>query len=418
MNRFLLVVLLRVPFAALASLSAGQVSAGAADDVSVVVPGPVWNRHAIDASSRGADGVKLGDINGDGWPDMVTGWEEGGEVRLYLNPGPRRAREPWPRVTVGMVRDAEDAVFADLDSDGRLDVVSCTEGQTRTVFWHRCRGRTEDLLSPAAWGSVPFPVTVKSQSWMQAVAMDVDGQHGQDLLLASKNAGAAIGWLQASPSSGSLEGWQYHRLREAGWVMSLTARDLDGDGDLDVLFSDRKGARTGVFWLENPGATANRRHADWREHAIGALGRQVMFADLGDVDADGRVDVAVAVKPADIVLCLQQPGGAWQERTITLDAANIGDAKAAAITDVNGDGLADLVFTCENAKGRLEGIVWLEQQKSGPWQQHPLGGPEGVKFDLLQILDLDADGDPDAITCEERDQLGVVWYENPQRGEN
>lgn len=419
MNRFLLTVRPREFLAALAVLSAGCVSALAADDVSVVIaPGPVWNRHAIDASSRGADGVKLGDINGDGWPDIVTGWEEGGEVRLYLNPGPRRARESWPRVTVGTVQDAEDAIFADLDSDGRLDVISCPEGKTRTVFWHRCRGRPEDLLSPAAWVTEPFPVTVKLQSWMQAVAMDVDGQHGQDLLLASKNAGAAIGWMQAPSSPGNLDGWQYHRLREAGWVMSLTSRDLDGDGDLDVLFSDRKGARTGVFWLENPGAQANRRHAAWREHAIGALGRQVMFADLGDANDDGRVDVAVAVKPADIVLCLQQPGGAWQERTVRLDAVNIGDAKAAAIADVNGDGLADLVFTCENAKGRLEGLVWLEQQKSGPWKQHPLGGPGGVKFDLIQIVDLDADGDPDVITCEERDQLGVVWYENPQRGEN
>ena len=44
-----------------------------------------------------------------------------------------------------------------------------------------------------------------------------------------------------------------------------------------------------------------------------------------------------------------------------------------------------------------------------------LGGPAGVKFDLMQVLDLDADGDLDVITCEEVDQLGVVWYENPHR---
>ncbi len=43
------------------------------------------------------------------------------------------------------------------------------------------------------------------------------------------------------------------------------------------------------------------------------------------------------------------------------------------------------------------------------------GGPDGTKFDLMQVLDLDADGDLDVITCEERDQLGVIWYENPHR---
>ena len=32
----------------------------------------------IDASSRGADGVRLADVNGDGLMDITTGWEEGG----------------------------------------------------------------------------------------------------------------------------------------------------------------------------------------------------------------------------------------------------------------------------------------------------------------------------------------------------
>jgi hypothetical protein len=32
-----------------------------------------------------------------------------------------------------------------------------------------------------------------------------------------------------------------------------------------------------------------------------------------------------------------------------------------------------------------------------------------------QLLALDGDGDLDVITCEERDQLGVIWYENPHR---
>ena len=46
--------------------------------------------------------------------------------------------------------------------------------------------------------------------WMQAVAFDVDGEHGMDLLLASKNKDGAVGWLQAPKSPGDLAGWQYH----------------------------------------------------------------------------------------------------------------------------------------------------------------------------------------------------------------
>lgn len=414
-------------FAFVFAVELGARASAAAPSSVALAASPVWARHAIDASSRGADGVKLADVNLDCWLDIVTGWEEGGEVRLYVNPGPARAREPWSHVTVGKVRNAEDAAFCDLDGDGRLEVVSCTEGQTRTVFRHRFMGQAGDLLSPSDWQTEAFPVTIRVQAWMQAAALDLDGLYGTDLLLASKNADGAVGWLQSPRSPGDLAAWQYHRLRDAGWVMSLTPRDMDGDGDPDVVFSDRKGPRTGVFWLENPGVEANRAHAAWDEHAIGGLRRQVMFADLGDINGDGLLDVAVAVKPADVVLCRQQPDGVWQEEIITLEATNLGDAKAVKIVDVNGDGRTDLVFSCENASGPREGVVWLEQTRgarpaaarktsyAAAWLQHSLGGPDGVKFDLIQMLDLDADGDQDVLTCEERDQLGVIWYENPHR---
>ncbi len=42
--------------------------------------------------------------------------------------------------------------------------------------------------------------------------------------------------------------------------------------------------------------------------------------------------------------------------------------------------------------------------------------PEGSKFDLIQAVNLDGDGDLDLLTCEERDNLGVFWYENPTHG--
>ena len=44
-----------------------------------------------------------------------------------------------------------------------------------------------------------------------------------------------------------------------------------------------------------------------------------------------------------------------------------------------------------------------------------MSSDRGVKFDLVQLLDIDRDGDLDILTCEERDGLGVLWYENPTR---
>lgn len=377
------------------------------------VSGPEWKRHTLDSTSQGADGVKLGDINRDGLMDIATGWEEGGEVRVYLNPGPPGARFPWPRVTVGKVRNPEDAIFADPDGDGQLDVVSCTEGATRTVFWHRFTGESEELLQSERWTTQPFPATAKKQMWMQAISLDLDKQHTDEIVLSSKNEDATIGWLQAPKHSADLMAWQYFPLRTAGWIMSLISCDMDGNGDIDILYTDRKGPQSGVFWLENPGPSANRQHQNWTEHRIGGQGREVMFADRADIDGDQLQDVIVAIKPCEIIIFFRQQNDGWQPQTLQLNPNNLGDAKAVKATDVNGDGLTDLFFTCENAHGPREGIIWLEQQQNGPWQQHTLGGAEGVKFDLMQLVDMDNDGDPDVLTCEERDNLGVIWYENP-----
>lgn len=55
-----------------------------------------WKCHIIDDTSRGADGVKLADVNRDGLMDIATGWEEKGLTRVYLNPGPGKVKEKWP----------------------------------------------------------------------------------------------------------------------------------------------------------------------------------------------------------------------------------------------------------------------------------------------------------------------------------
>src|SRR5688500_14363007 len=119
--------------------------------------GPAWVRHTIDDSCRGADGVRLADANGDGLPDIATGWEEGGTVRVYLHPGRARVKERWPAVTVGAVGSPEDAVLADLDGDGAVDVVSCCEGKVRSVFVHWAPADRARYRDAAAWKTEAVP---------------------------------------------------------------------------------------------------------------------------------------------------------------------------------------------------------------------------------------------------------------------
>jgi hypothetical protein len=372
--------------------------------------GAPWPRHAIDSSSRGADGVRTGDINGDGMADLATGWEEGGVVRLYLNPGADRARAPWPRVDVGTVPSPEDAVFFDLDGDGQLDILSATEGRERTIFLHRAPNDTRRLSDPSAWITSPLPATAGLQQWMFLVGLQTQGASKLDVIAGSKGPGASISRLRAPVPRARLDAWTLQPLRSAGWIMSLIATDLDDDGDDDLIFSDRRGEGAGVGWLQNPGPSTDPG-THWQVSMLGALGREVMFLDSGDVNNDGRIDIAAAIKPRDILLL--QSSGVWSRQFLRIPAV-CGTAKAVKLADLDGDSRLDLILSCEQATGSLPGIIWLHHGEAG-WHPRHLGGSDGSKFDRIEVLDLDGDGDSDVITCEEADNLGVIWYENPLR---
>ena len=389
---------------ALVSLICGSLAGTAASE-------PAWPRHTIDNSSRGADGVRIADVNHDGMMDLTTGWEEGGVVRVYLNPGPAAVKLPWPAVTVGNVRSPEDAVLTDIDGDGAMDVVSSCEGNTRQIFIHWAPENFDEYLEADAWRTDKLPCTDLNQMWMFCLPLQVDQQFGIDLIVGSKGANATVGWVRAPVNPRDTAGWTYHPLYEGGWIMSLIARDIDHDGDQDVLVSDRKGPRRGVLWLENPGGAAASNHARWNTHRLGGADREVMFLAIGGDDGDYPGCVFAACRGSGIAV-LSPPR--WTLTEIPMPE-NCGTGKGVAVHDINLDGSTDIVFSCENATGDKSGVRWMSRGQDGGWEDHEISGPEGIKFDRIELLDLDGDGDLDVVTCEERANLGVIWYENPTR---
>jgi len=375
-----------------------------------------WVRHTIDDSSSGADGVRLADVDGDGLADVATPWEEGGRVRVCMNPGPSAVGWPWPAVTVGRVGSPEDAVLVDLDSDGATDVVSCCEGDVRSIFVHWAPSDPAQYMLSLVWRTQAIPAAERMAQWMFCLPMQIDGQHGVDLVVGAKGDEAPIGWLESPSDPRSLGAWRWHELYSGGWIMSLVAADMDGDGDLDVVASDRKGANRGCLWLENPGPAMAR--TAWPVHRIGAGDREVMFLCVVDLDQDGLLDVLTATAARELVYyrCEAAGGRLWRAFPIALPA-DAGTGKAVTVADVDQDGRLDIVVSCENAGGR-SGVLWLSYLNSVTdplWAAHDISGSAGGKFDLVELVDLDADGDLDVITCEEGEDLGVVWYENPTR---
>ncbi len=379
-----------------------------------------WKRHSIDSSSIGADGVRLSDVNRDGRMDITTGWEEGGVIRVYLHPGRNSVKSPWPQITVGSVTSPEDAVFCDLNGDGNFDVISSCEGKNKSVYFHWAPADESQFMDPHSWKTESVPSVAKVQSWMFAAPVQLDGKYGPEIVLGSKGRNASIGYLSSPENPRITSDWEYIKIRDAGWIMSLRIHDMDGDGDPDILASDRRTIHSGIFWLENPNLAIEPPPVIWKEHPIGLEGREIMFIDYSD-EPSTALHVAAAVKPNQIHLFHRsRDSNQFQEKLKITLPASFGTSKAVRIGDIDLDGTPDLVFTCEQASNGLSGVGWFKLNSSGKLVAstgicNDISGPEGTKFDRIELIDLDEDGDLDLLTCEERERLGVIWYENPTR---
>ncbi|GAB5559238.1 MAG: hypothetical protein SynsKO_08850 [Synoicihabitans sp.] len=380
-----------------------------------------WLRHTIDNSSLGADGARSADVNGDGLPDLVTGWEQGGVSRIYLMQREGVAYPTWQMIEVGAAPSVEDALLVDLDQDGAIDVVSSTEGKNRQLLVHWAPSDAERYAESTAWRTETL--WAGDKQWMYAISMDIDGQHGPDLVVGAKGAGAEVGWLESPADSRQLDDWKFHRLTDVTWTMSLFARDMDGDGIRDVVVSDRKGEREGVFWLRNPGADSAHLNEPWRKIWIADDLGETTLIDVADREGDGRLEIVVPHMANEtdgaLTLLKQSPHGDWHRESIAV-GGNKTHPKSATVADVNQDGRADIVLSFEKRNDpAASGVIWLEQTSTG-WVAHDISGSEGIKFDLNLVIDIDGDGDLDVVNTEENNNaqggqagLGLVWYENP-----
>lgn len=375
-----------------------------------------WVRHTIDDTLRGADGVRVADVNGDGLPDVTTGWEEAGLTRAYLHPGFDDVTDRWPEVTVGETPHVEDAVWADVNGDGNMDVVSSLEGSARAVFVSFAPADPEDFLDPAAWTTEEIPAA-RGRRWMYALPMDVDGRGGIDLVVGGKGKGAMLGWLESPEDPSDLSAWTLHKIATVGWVMSIESVDMNEDGVLDILISDRaEFTANGVSWFDHsngPDAVFD----EWTRHPVGARHRSPGF--IGPVyDNEARLEAIVVPSGGERLTLFERESGRgdlWSSRPIPYPG-RLGSPKSVAIGDIDLDGTNDVVVACTNLSGWEDGMVWFAQA-TGPTDVPPekqdLSGAQGEKFDRIELLDLDGDGDLDVLTTEEVQRFGVIWYENP-----
>lgn len=289
-----------------------------------------WVRHVVGQAAGTEVGGTAFDVDGDGWVDQVSG------ATWFRNPGSPRSGK-FARHENGAIRRAHDNVAADIDGDGRLDVVMMSDREG--LFWYRIpddptRPWQPHRVGPGVHGGVA-PRGVD----------DIDGDGDADIV-------RSTGWFENADGKGVEWRWRENLDGGHDGKFPSTTRawlvDLDGDGDLDAVLcdNDRGGNDTHrVHWFDN----RDGRGGEWQRCPIADGKGDLHSLAVADFDNDGDADVFSGEGPLGfsgpdgkrrwfIWENVDGRGGAWRERII-LEGPRCHEAVAA---DVDADGDIDI----------------------------------------------------------------------------
>ena len=281
---------------------------------------PSWKKHVVAAEGSFSTDGEVADVDADGDNDLVVLKDK--ELLWYENPS-------W---TAHHIDDVvlHDIEVADLDGDGRPDIV----GRDQGAF----ANHKGDLLhiykqeSPSIWKHR----TVEIPDGEGLLLADIDHDGRLDVVIGRfwiRNPGDILNGTWTRHEYGPK--WDYPHVFAA-------AGDINGDGRLDIVLapSEKAGGTYRISWFEAP---RDPKTGAWKEHVIEDGVETVHhFVGAADFNKDGRVDVATASmqqgKSPEISIYVNAGKG---EKWIKDVVAPV-SSHSMRVLDIDGDGLPDL----------------------------------------------------------------------------
>ena len=339
-----------------------------------------------------AEGISTLDVNGDGWPDLLSG------AYWYENPGANGGE--WKRHQyrqVGILNEfvSDSGEWAvDVNHDGRPDVVT-TGWMLNGLWWFENPGKAGGL-----WAEHKITDSYDTEGGAMA---DINGDGKPDIALAHYNHSGIL-WVDFSGPVPKV----HHVGKRAQDGHGIGVADVDGDGKPDIL--------TPYGWFRNIDAD----HDKWEWHPDWNLG-DAGFPILGyDVNDDGKTDIIYGQGHSYGLYWLEQRGSGstrqWVRHVIDESYSQI---HALKLADINGDGQPELIAGKRyrghsgHDPGSYDPLVvyyYTIDRKHGTFTRHSISvnGTAGVGTQIL-ALDLDKDGDVDLATA---GKTGVHVFEN------
>ncbi|MFZ6013089.1 MAG: FG-GAP-like repeat-containing protein, partial [Bacteroidota bacterium] len=350
------------------------------------------------AAGNDVRGLAAGDVDGDGWSDIVVTEESNSRVFIFHNKGlggtlSAASFDPPDTLNTGNIG----TVVVDLDGDGKQDVVSIYSDGFYSWFATYRNISTPgnvDFEAEELFSSINY-----SNSTLSTV--DIDGDGRMDLTASHGNGSAAVDFYVAQNIStpGNIEfaaPRSYFGSATLDAVNTVSNGDLDGDGKPELLVGHSFGSLFSI--LPNTSTPGVISFGTPIQFSVG-----VSFINVADLNLDGKNDLMwKGGNPNDIRIRVNtNSGGALAaadfaaEVILTSDLFSYGGA---CVADINGDGKPDIVATDSDDVGIFENVYTGGTFNSSAFLPAFLYTGSQTSYPTRPVVtDLNGDQKPDVI---------------------
>ncbi len=254
-------------------------------------------------------GTAIGDLTGDGLPEIVLTSNLGG-IRLYLNEGKFRFRDVTQHADLHSRGWTTGVTLADVNGDGRLDMYVCHaglgDGRLRANELYINQGLNADGIPTFVEQAAAYGVADSGYS-TQAVFFDYDRDGDLDLFVINNSPRpvASMPLKNTRSDRDPLGGAKLYRNdgghfvdvsaaagifgSEIGLGLGVVVSDVNRDGWPDIYVANDFFERDYLYINQGDGTFAERLEQELPYISLSSMG-----LDIGDVNNDGWPDIYVA----------------------------------------------------------------------------------------------------------------------------